>query len=66
MATTKEANTLKDVNAESDTDLHETIEQFEPPDPTVSTMKEKNSGLMKTHDRPRQAHAVKIKAFESA
>ena len=46
MATTKEANTLKDVNAESDTDLHETIEQFEPPDPTVSTMKEKNSGLI--------------------
>ena len=52
MATTKEANTLKDVNAKSDTDLQETIAKFKPPDPSVITRKEKSSGLMKTHDRP--------------
>ena len=41
----KEANTQKDAGSESGANLQEMIAEIKPPDPVVSSWKEKNSGL---------------------
>ena len=58
MATIKEASTSKDAGSESGADLQGTIAKLKPPDPSVTTRKEMNSGLMKTNDKPGQTASI--------
>ena len=58
MAMIKEASTPKDAGSESGADLLGTIAKFKPPDPSVTTKKEMNSGLMKTNDKPGQNASI--------
>ena len=65
MAPIKEASTPKDTGSENGGELQGTIAKLKNPDPSVTTRKEMNSGLMQTNDRPSQAHGIQIKTFKS-